>query len=426
MLRVQGAGPLTGEIRVPGDKSISHRAVILSSLCPTETRIEAPLLSEDVTATIKAFQAMGADLCWQGPDLMVSGKEPRELEEPSAPLDMGNSGTGMRLLAGLLSGLPLETELRGDESLMKRPMKRIIDPLRMMGADIRGTQEYTAPLYIKGGGLRGISYSLPVASAQVKSALLLAGMTASGETVLEEPAASRDHTELMLPAFSVNVKKEGLKVSIGGGQKPVSPGSIRVPGDISSAAFFAVAALVVPGSDLVIKEVGLNPTRTGAIDVLRSMGGRIELLNKKRMGGEPVADLHVKASRLSATVVSGGLVARAIDELPVICVAAAMAYGTTVIRDAAELRVKESDRIENTARLLAAMGADVKENPDGLVIKGPASLRGADIESDNDHRIAMAAAIAGLCAKGQTAITGTECIATSFPDFESRLTELSR
>ncbi len=424
ILRVEGRTSVKGEMRVPGDKSISHRAVILSSLCNGPTKIISPLFSEDVAATVSAFRKMGLEIKEEEDDLVVYGKGLDGPESPSVPLDMGNSGTSMRLLAGLLCSLPLQVELKGDESLSRRPMNRIIGPLRLMGADISGSAEGTAPLHIKGGKLRGISYSLPVASAQVKSALLLAGMNAEGETTLEEPAASRDHTELMMPAFSVKLKKEGLKMTIAGGQRPVSPASIQVPGDISSAAFFAVAALLLPDSELLIRDVGVNPTRTGALDVLASMGGKIELLNKKRWGGEPVADLLVKTSKLSETVVSGSLVARAIDELPVLCVAAAMAQGTTVIKDAAELRVKESDRISTTARMLTSMGAEVRENRDGLIIKGPAKLSGAKVESEKDHRIAMAAAIAGLCAEGETLINGSECIATSFPGFETGLTEL--
>lgn len=424
VLRVEGRNSAKGEMRVPGDKSISHRAVILSSLCNGRTKIVSPLFSEDVAATVSAFRKMGVDIREEGADLVVTGKGPDGLEGPSVPLDMGNSGTSMRLLAGLLCSLPLEVELTGDESLSRRPMKRIIGPLRLMGADISGSAEDTAPLLIKGGKLRGISYSLPVASAQVKSSLLLAGMNAEGETTVEEPAASRDHTELMMPAFSVKLAKEGLKMTIAGGQKPVSPKSIRVPGDISSAAFFAVAALLLPDSELLIKNVGVNPTRTGALDVLAGMGGKIELLNRRRWGGEPVADLLVKTSKLSEAVVSGSLVARSIDELPVLCVAAAMAEGTTVIKDAAELRVKESDRIAATAGMLTAMGVEVRENRDGLVIKGPAKLWGAQVESEKDHRIAMAAAIAGLCAEGETLINGSECIGTSFPGFETSLTEL--
>lgn len=428
-LRVQARGPLRGEVRVPGDKSISHRAVMLSALAEGATRIQGLLLGEDVRATMAAFQAMGVKIepdLGTDPEVKIEGRGPAGLRSPPGPLDLGNSGTSMRLLAGLLSGLPLTVTLTGDPSLSRRPMKRVIEPLTQMGAEISATPSGTAPLRIQGRKLRGIRYETPVASAQVKSAILLAGLSASGETQVAEPLPTRDHTERILPAFGVNVKREGNRVGLQGPARLQSPGLIQVPGDISSAAFFIVAALIVDGSHLMIRNVGVNPTRTGLLDILRMMGARIELTNPRHFGGEPAADLTVKSQDLRGVEIGGELIPRAIDEVPALCVAAALAKGRTVIRDARELRVKESDRISGMAAALSKLGVKVEEFPDGLAITGPARLTGAWIDSLGDHRLAMAAAVAGLCASGETVISGAEFIATSFPEFEARLTAAMR
>lgn len=424
-LRVRAAGPLKGTMRVPGDKSISHRAVILASIARGQTRVKGLLESDDVRATMSAFQAMGVRIEPEADGgIKVEGKGPEGLVSPKGPIDLGNSGTSMRLLAGLLSGLPVEAVLTGDPSLRNRPMKRVMEPLSMMGAGITGSREGTAPLTVKGRDLTGIRYSMPMASAQVKSAILLAGLRASGETWVEEPAPTRDHTERMLPAFGVAVKREGAWAGLAGGQEVTAAAEIEAPGDFSSAAFFIVAALIVPGSEVVIENVGINPTRTGLLDVLEAMGARVELKNIRSLGEEPVADLAVGWAELVGTEVKGDVVPRAIDELPVLCVAAARARGRTLIRGAEELRVKESDRIAAVAGLLTAMGARVEEFPDGLGIWGGADLRGAVIDPGLDHRIAMAAAVAGLTTSGETVVRGVETISSSFPDFGLALTRL--
>jgi 3-phosphoshikimate 1-carboxyvinyltransferase len=308
---------------------------------------------------------------------------------------------------------------------MKRPMRRLLEPLRQMGADVRGSKDGTAPILVRGRALTGIRVELPVASAQLKSALLLAGLFARGETWIKEPGPARDHTERMLPAFGVEVKRAGPWLGVAGQAQLQSPGDLYVPGDLSSAAFFLIAGLITPGSDLVIENVGVNPTRTGLLDILARMGAEVSLQNEHRLGGEPVADLRVKASRLRGTAISGDLVPRAIDEFPALCVAAAVAEGTTEVRDARELRVKESDRIAAMVRLLRAMGAAVEEREDGLKIEGPAQLRGAAVNAGLDHRIAMAAAVAGLVAAGETVIEGAETIASSFPSFQECMKAVS-
>lgn len=425
-LRISPSGPLRGRIRVPGDKSISHRALMLSAIAKGETRIRGLLRSEDVEATLKAFTAMGLEVGEEDSgDLVVRGRGADGLNSPEAALDLGNSGTSMRLLAGMLAGLNLDVVLTGDQSLNKRPMGRVIEPLALMGADIKSGPRGTAPLAIKGKELSGIRYRLPMASAQVKSAILLAGLFAKGETRVAEPAPTRDHTELMLPAFGIRVIKDGEWIGVGGGGELVAAGEIEVPGDFSSAAFFIVAASIVPGSDIVIENVGINPTRTGLLDVLELMQAKISIQNERSQGQEPVADLRVRSAALVGVEVSGDLVPRAIDEMPALCVAAAKAHGRTVIRDAKELRVKESDRIESMAIMLESLGVDVRELPDGLEIEGPADLIGTSIDCCLDHRVAMAAAVAGLVAKGETTVNKAECIDTSFPEFEACLTAVS-
>ncbi len=427
VLKLGPSGPLRGKTRPPGDKSISHRAVMLASVARGKTLIRGALKGEDVISTASAFKAMGVAIEDDGDSFIAHGKGHRALKSPEGPIYLGNSGTSMRLLAGLLAGLDVKVELTGDESLVKRPMARITDPLALMGARVSAAPGGTAPLKIEGGPLKPIRYEMPVASAQVKSSVLLAGLFAEGETWVREPAPTRDHTELMLPFFGAEVKREkGGWSGVKGVKGLESPGEIRVPGDISSAAFFIVAALIVPGSELLIENVGVNPTRSGILDALGEMGADISRTNERLEGGEPVCDLIVRASDLRAVTVEGDAVPRSIDELPVLCVAAARASGKTVIKDAAELRVKESDRISAMSGLLKSMGVDVDERPDGLEIKGKSNLRGARVSCGLDHRVGMSAAVAALIAEGETIIEGAECISTSFPNFASSLTGVAR
>lgn len=424
-LRIQPSQGLHGDITLPGDKSISHRSVLLSSIADGDTRISGFLTGEDTQNTAKAMQALGIEIEGMGTgDLVVHGKGLDGLSEPLSVLDLGNSGTGMRLLAGLLSGQDFFTILMGDQYLMKRPMARIAEPLRLMGAKIDGRLGgKLAPLAIRGGGkaLRSIAYASPVASAQVKSAVLLAGLYADGETRVSEPSKSRDHTERMLRFFGVDVREEGTTVMVRGRRSLRAKGPLEIPSDISSAAFFMVAASIVPGSDLLIRNVGVNPTRTGIIDVLVSMGSDIKLQNLREQAGEPTADIRVRHRKLHGVQIAGGMIPRAIDELPVLAVAASFAEGKTVIRDAAELRVKESDRITTMAGELRKMGAKVTEFPDGMELIGSGGLTGAVCDSHGDHRIAMSVAVAGLAARGETVIRDTEWIDTSFPGFERLL-----
>lgn len=409
----------------PGDKSISHRAVICSAIAEGETAISGFLRGEDTLNTVKAVRSLGIDVEERkNGTLIVRGRGLRGLSEPDGVLDLGNSGTGMRILAGLLAGQDFFSVLTGDRYLRKRPMGRIVEPLRRMGAVIDGRSGGAfAPLAIRGGGkgLTALRYESPVASAQVKSAILFCGLYADGETAVIEPAKSRDHTERMLAGFCVNLREEGLRVSLAGGQRLLSPGTLAVPADISSAAFFLVAAAIVPRSDLLVRGVGVNPTRTGVIDVLRAMGADITLENTREEAGEPVADLHVRHCPLRGVTIRGDVIPRAIDEIPVLAVAAACAEGTTVFRDAAELRVKESDRIATMSNELRKLGAVVRELPDGMEIEGREILRGARCESHGDHRIAMSLAVAGLAARGKTAIADAEWIETSFPGFQKML-----
>ncbi|HEX7128072.1 MAG TPA: 3-phosphoshikimate 1-carboxyvinyltransferase [Thermodesulfobacteriota bacterium] len=431
-LTVTSGAPLRGEARVPGDKSISHRAVMLGALAEGETRATGFLTGEDNHRTVEAFRRMGVDVRLEGTTVTIRGaggprRAGQHLVEPDDVLDCGNSGTTTRLLTGILAGQPFVSVLTGDASLRSRPMGRVIDPLARMGARIIGRQGGTrAPLTIVGSPLTGIHYDSPVASAQVKSALLLAGLVADGETVVEEPRVSRDHTERMLAFMGADLHRLGRHgVAVRGGTR-LSGRAFAVPGDFSSATFFLVAALITPGSDLLLREVGLNPTRTGALDVLRAMGGSIEVVARRDDGPEPVGDVRVRASRLRGTEIAGDLVVRAIDELPALTVAAAVAEGTTVIHDAQELRVKETDRIASMAETLTRMGGRVTPTPDGMVIEGGRPLRGARVGSRGDHRTAMSAAVAGLVAAGETVVEDAACIDTSFPGFADLLDGLRR
>ncbi len=408
---------MSGRVRVPGDKSISHRSIMLGALAEGVTEIEGFLEGEDSLATLKAFRAMGVRI--DGPEagrVTVHGVGLNGLKAPGQPLYLGNSGTSMRLMSGLLAGQAFDTVLTGDASLSGRPMKRVTDPLRTMGARIDAGEGGTAPLHIHGGAhLSGIDYSMPVASAQVKSCLLLAGLYAEGRTCVTEPAPTRDHTERMLAGLGYPVERQGDTVCVAGGGR-LHGARIEVPADISSAAFFLVAATIAEGSELVLEHVGINPTRTGIVEILRLMGADIELLNRREVGGEPVADLRVRSAELRGVHIPEELVPLAIDEFPVLFVAAACAAGETVLTGAEELRVKESDRIQVMADGLTVLGIDARPTRDGMVIQGGA-MGGGRIESHGDHRIAMSFAMAALRASGAIEIHDCANVNTSFPGF---------
>jgi 3-phosphoshikimate 1-carboxyvinyltransferase len=427
-IKVRKSPPFEIEITVPGDKSISHRAVILAALSNGTCVIRNFLEGEDCRSTRRILSQLGVEIETPEEGTVIVHGCKGKLREPEGDLDCGNSGTTMRLMAGLLAAQPFVSRLVGDASLSKRPMKRVIEPLTLMGARLSATGPGgLPPLEVVGGSLRAISYKTPVASAQVKSAILLAGMFAEGITEVIEPAISRDHTERMLKYFLVDIHREPIRTP--GVMKPTGcrirlPGrqslesrDFLVPGDLSSAAFWLIAAAAKPGSHILVKNVGLNPTRTGVLDVLIRMGARVREVVEEPHGGEPSGVLDIRGGPMRGTTIAGGEVANVIDELPVIAVAAALAEGETIIRDAAELRVKETDRIAAIAANLRAMGVPVDEQPDGMRIVGGAPLRGAVLPSHGDHRIAMAFAIAGLFASGTTVIEDTGCVATSYPGF---------
>jgi len=419
---VRPAQRLGGEITVPGDKSISHRSVMFGSLAEGPTIVRGFLRGEDNLATLNAFRAMGISIEERaGGELRIEGRGIHGLTEPEDVIDCGNSGTTIRLMTGLLSGQSFFSVLTGDRYLRRRPMKRVVSPLASMGASIwgRGGGDL-APLAIRGGGLRAAEYESPIASAQVKSALLLAGLYADGTTTVREPHLSRDHSERMLDYFGADLQVFDDGVSLNGGPR-LEGREVSVPGDISSAAFFMVAALICPDTELVIRNVGVNPTRSGIIDILQGMGGRLELLDQREVSGEPVADILVKSSTLKGIEIGGSLVPRAIDEFPVISVAAAFAEGTTVIRDARELKVKETDRIAAMTSELGKLGGRIVALEDGMEITGVEELEGGSVSSWGDHRIAMSLAVAGLRSKAQVTIDDTGCTATSFPSFWSLL-----
>lgn len=415
--QVAPGGKLSGRARVPGDKSISHRSIMLGALAEGVTEVSGFLEGEDCLATLEAFRVMGVKIERPEPErVVIHGVGLRGLRTPQKPLDLGNSGTSMRLLCGLLAGQPFAATLLGDASLTRRPMKRVIEPLTRMGARIEASPDGTAPLIIHGSAeLRGIDYVMPVASAQVKSALLLAGLYAQGRTCVTEPAPARDHTERMLQGFGCPVARHGSTVCVQGGGK-LHAMRLKVPADISSAAFFMVGASIAAGSDMVLEHVGVNPTRIGVINILRLMGADIELLNERAAGGEPVADVRVRAARLHGVVIPEEQVPLAIDEFPALFIAAACAQGETVLQGAHELRVKESDRIQVMADGLSALGISARPTPDGLMIQGGA-LRGGEIESHGDHRIAMAFAMAALRAGAPITIRDCANVNTSFPGF---------
>ena len=412
---------------MPGDKSISHRSLILNAMAHGSSRVTGLSNGEDVMSTMACLQRMGVQIA-QGEspgEYTVVGRGP-VLEEPADILDAGNSGTSMRLISGLLAAQPFLSVLTGDASLRSRPMRRIVEPLQQMGATVMGRQSGSlAPLVIQGGSLNGIEYDLPVASAQVKSCVMLAGISADGDTLIHQPALSRDHTERMVMAMGAAVEEDGLDLYV----KPASLRSvdIAVPGDISSAAFWIVAGLCHPDSRILVRDIGLNPSRTGIIDALMAMGAgdNLQLLNERTEGGEPVADLLVTSAELHGTEIGGDMIPRILDEVPILAVAACFASGETIIRDAAELRVKESDRIATTVGELTRLGADIEAREDGMVIRGTGSLTGAACQSHGDHRLAMAMAVSGLLASGAVLVHGSDDASVSYPSFWQDLESLA-
>jgi 3-phosphoshikimate 1-carboxyvinyltransferase len=417
-------GPLRGAISVPGDKSVSHRSLLFGALATSETRVTGLLDAEDVRSTRRAVERLGATVRTEGPEVVVV--PPERLREPDDVIDCGNSGTSLRLLAGVLSGIPGLAVLTGDASLRKRPVRRVIDPLRRMGATLQARDgDRVPPLVVRGGALRGASHVLEVASAQVKSAILLAGLFAEGETSVTEPERSRDHTERMLAGMGVPVRVDGLTVSVRAARP--SGGRVDVPGDISSGAFFLCAAAALPGSEVTVKGLGVNPTRTGLLDVLRAMGADLSLAGERDVAGEPRADVTVRAGELRGTEIRGAIIPRLIDELPVVMAMATQARGRTVIRDAKELRVKESDRLAAMGEALTAAGARVDLFEDGCAIEGPTPLRGAAVRTRLDHRVAMSMAVAQLFTGGEDVVLDdVACVATSFPSFFDLLDSLCR
>ncbi|MFH1407308.1 MAG: 3-phosphoshikimate 1-carboxyvinyltransferase [Candidatus Omnitrophota bacterium] len=422
-IKIKQAKKIQGQVTPPADKSISHRAVMLGSIAQGRTVIENFLFADDCLRSVEAFCAMGVDITRDEKNglVTVEGKGLYGLRKPAAQLYLGNSGTSMRLLLGVLAGCEFEATVSGDESLSRRPMKRVTEPLRQMGAEIKGKDNADfAPLIIKGRKpLKPLEYVMPVASAQVKSAILLAGLYADGVTKISEPIKSRDHSERMLRLFGADIKIDGETISIKGSPVLKSK-NIRVPSDISSAAFFIVAAAILPGSSLTIKNLGLNPTRTGIIDVLKAMGAKITISNF-RDDYEPIGDVTIAGSGLRATAIEADIIPRLIDELPVIMVAAAVADGVTTIRGAGELRVKETDRINSMVTNLKKIGADITSAEDNILIHGPTRFKAASVESFGDHRTAMSMAVAGLASDGGMELTDTQCISTSFPSFEAML-----
>lgn len=422
----KAAAPLRGELAIPGDKSISHRSVMFGALADGLTEADNFLTGADCLSTISCFRQMGIDIGQSGTHILIRGKGLHGLGAPSQVLDAGNSGTTVRLMSGILAGQRFSSVITGDDSIQNRPMKRILTPLQRMDADISSMNgNGCAPLQINGRPLHAVQYTSPVASAQVKSCVLLAGLYADGITSVTEPVVSRNHSELMLRYFGASLKSEGTTVSIE--PEPHLTGQqINVPGDISSAAYFIAAALLVPGSEVLLKNVGINPTRDGMLRVCKAMGADITLLNADYSGAEPCADLLVRSSSLKGTVIEGDIIPTLIDELPVIAVLAAFADGTTIIRDAAELRVKESDRIAVMTDNLTRMGCEVWACDDGMIIHGGTPLHGAVIDTKKDHRVAMSFAVAALACDGELELLDRDCVRISYPGFYEDLESLMR
>ena len=416
---------LKGSISVPGDKSISHRAVLFGAIAQGKTNITGFLMGEDCLSTISCFRKMGIEIEINETNVIVHGKGLQGLSDPGDVLYTGNSGTTTRLLCGLLAGQKFSSILDGDETIRKRPMNRVASPLIQMGAKILCTNGTFCPLEITGSPLHGISYQTPVASAQLKSALILAGLYAQGETVITEPALSRNHTELMLPVFGGKISTCGNTVRVST-HESLTGAQIKVPGDISSAAYFIVAAVINPGSEILIQNVGINKTRIGILDVLTKMGAYISFENRRTWGQEPVADLLVRSSDLTGTVIEGNIIPTLIDEIPILAVAAAFAHGETVIRNAAELKVKESNRIDTVCQMLQSAGISATPTEDGMVIRGGDHGTGAVFETHNDHRIAMSAAVLATRCTGESSIANSQCASISYPDFYSALEGLRK
>ena len=416
---------LTGHVQVPGDKSISHRAIMFGALAQGTTTIEGFLMGDDCLSTISCFRSLGIDIQIDGEHVTVESGGRKAWKEPEVVLDTGNSGTTTRLMLGLLAGTGFHSVMAGDESIARRPMKRIVEPLRLMGADIRGRANgHFTPLAVQGTQLQAIDYTMPVASAQVKSAVLLAGLSAQGTTTVHEPVPSRDHTEIMLKHFGADISRDGEVISLRGGQE-LRAAHVQVPGDISSAAFLIGAALIAKGSEVTLENVGINPTRTGLLDVFEAMGADIQASGHKSEG-EQAADLTVRSTSLSGIEIGGDLIPRLIDEIPLIALVATQANGKTVIRDAEELRVKETDRIQAVVTELKKLGADIEATEDGMVIQGPTPLSGAALTSYGDHRLGMMAAVAALIADGPVSIDEPGCISISYPNFFEHLDKLTQ
>ena len=426
-LKIANKSNINTKVSVPGDKSISHRSLMLAGIASGQSRVSGLLEGEDCFSTLKCMEKLGVDITRDNSGTyIVNGVGLNGLKEPADILDCGNSGTTMRLLSGLLAGRPFYSVLAGDRSLNSRPMDRIITPLSKMGAEIWSRQQGLAPLSIRGGNLASINYNSPVASAQVKSSILLAGLSTKGITYVNEPAQSRDHTEKMLKAAGVDIEINDNTIKLNSsGQPELKPLDINIPGDISSAAFIIAAGLITENSRILIKDVGINQTRTGVLDALKMMGAELTIKNKRVSSGEPLADIEAFSSNLKAIEISGNLVPRLIDEIPLLALLATQADGDTVIKDAAELRVKETDRIKAISSELRKLGAEIEEYPDGMKIKGNTELKGGlEVDSYGDHRIGMTMAISGLIAKDGITVNNSESIDISFPDFEKLINNL--
>ncbi|MCZ2153943.1 MAG: 3-phosphoshikimate 1-carboxyvinyltransferase [Bryobacterales bacterium] len=421
--KISPLAPFNAAIRLPGDKSISHRYGMLTALAEGTSTIHNYSSGVDCHTTLKAMQSLGAKVSVDGVTVTVEGVGPRGLQAPGSAIDAGNSGTTMRLLSGILAGQHFDSEIFGDDSLNQRPMQRIMDPLRLMGAEIEGREGKYPPLRISGRTLSGIEYATPVASAQVKSCVLMAGLFAQGETVVEERIRTRDHTELALRAFGADIDVRGTRVTVRGGS-PLKSLDLMVPSDLSSAAFFLAATLLIPGSSLRIQGVGLNPSRTALLDFLISMGANIRIVNLSQVNGEMMGDLQVRYGPLRGGVIDGDLPALLIDEIPVLAVLGAASRDGLTVRNASELRVKETDRIATVARNLRVLGADVEEYPDGFTVKPAVPFRSGVFESHGDHRIAMSFAVAALAATGESSIVDAECAGVSFPEFYTTVDQL--